>query len=507
MARLGDPQTLRHVGCLLSRPVPGSCAGDSDIVLACKGALVALQAYKDYLYPHPFASGGRETLLPGMDADETWGLLRRWFQGLRLWSPCFSGSRPQPVALSTAEWCDEVLRGIFNLVYALIEHYPSSELALSIRASSEFPRIAVQLLFGALTVDPIPLSPAIAVLVHPFWTEGTYAGRHAFTAMKECLRQYSSVDFVSVILARVIASIRKDSMLDDVAETHALVYVLLLLYEVRGERIRTSSSVKWLATCMIRLVEELEEYPLHSALALRVLDTEYVGRLLSLCILFVQEVAGLEGSGGWVLEGLKAGLLRAVVGVGRFGVLEERRSDHMLCLDYSSVLKEDCDRLFAVLVPHLLTPAVRRAVERDMRRTSPEQTSHLGAWDEWSEAVSLVREEADTYKSSAYGLGVHFTLRLDEGFVRHFAHHLLQLRSQLVEELRGLLTEENVVVVDCSQCLGEIRMGDRAEYRGYVFPDVPPGYEERDRVLVDCAKQKAIVWYWFKDSEQGPVLV
>ncbi|KAK7018065.1 hypothetical protein VNI00_018413 [Paramarasmius palmivorus] len=364
MAATGDPETLRQVGLLLGRPVPGSLDSEFTVVSACRGALVAFEAYTEFLQAHPLGRFERETCLPTMGSKESWGLLRRWMLGLQLWSPCFGGDRDKPPRLCTAEWLNRVLHGIFDLVYVLIERYSRTEIASLIRESFDFRRMAVQLTYGALTVETVSITPAVVVQVHPFWKEGAYAGMDTLCVLRDIVHQHPAVDFVLLILRRVVDITRSDSLLYEAAQLHALAYALLQLYDICGERVRACRAIRWLALCVRRVVDELAEYPLESVLALRALDTKVVGRLLSLCFQFVCEVAEMEGGGGWILEGLREGLLRGVINIGVFAALEECRSQHVLCLHYSSVLREDCDEVLASLVPHLLTPAVRGWWER-----------------------------------------------------------------------------------------------------------------------------------------------
>ncbi|KAK7025579.1 hypothetical protein VNI00_015872 [Paramarasmius palmivorus] len=397
MSQFGDSNTLLCVQELLSRDVPGSSDAALTVVSACRDAVVALEAYTVFLYPYPLGPGGRETCFPNMSADQTWGLLQKWFLGLQLWSPCFAGTRDRPSVLCSSKWFNRVLRTIFDLVYVFAQQYPRSNVAGLLRDSREYRRLALQLTYGALTVDGVELSTAVGVLVHGFWKESACAAVDTVSVLNQVIQQHKTVDLLSAILKRV------DLLLDSVPELHALAYLLLLLHQAHGEAARASRAVRWMAMCVYKVLKELDSFPIGSTMALRALDTVLVGRMLSLCFQFIREIAVGEGSGGWVLEGLHAGLLRAVMDIGVFVELEERRAEHVVCLQFSSVLKEDCDELLATLVPHLLTPAIRRVVQREMDDVALRVAPPLQSWLEWVDAVSLVVEEAAAFKASTYG--------------------------------------------------------------------------------------------------------
>ncbi|KAK7022754.1 hypothetical protein VNI00_016989 [Paramarasmius palmivorus] len=134
-ACVADPDTLQGVLQFLSAPIPGGAEDEGVVLQRCKGAAVALEVFTVYLHPYPFGQLHRVTTLPGLNAQQTYNCLLRWFCGLLLWSPSFVGSRMQPQAIMGTVWYNKVLNAVFDLVYVFIQHYPHTPLCRLLRVS------------------------------------------------------------------------------------------------------------------------------------------------------------------------------------------------------------------------------------------------------------------------------------------------------------------------------------------------------------------------------------
>ncbi|KAK7035557.1 hypothetical protein VNI00_011850 [Paramarasmius palmivorus] len=403
LARIGHSDLLVEVGRTLARKVPGSTDTESFIVSRCLQAVVALEAYCVYLRPSPLSAARAVVTFPGKSEAGTWGSLHKWFLGLHLWCPSFASSRSIPASLCSAIWYNRILHAIFDLARVFAEVYPGSDVSRLLKSSSDFARLTVQLTYGALLVDGAMLSAGVAVMIHPFWKAELFQGEELLRNLRTVLLVRPSVDFVGLAVGRVVTMSRDESVLDVVLEFHALVAVVLQLYEVRDAGVRLANAGKWFSLCMRKLVEELAHYPLGSPLALRSIDADACGRALCLVVQFMCELAGIAGGGRWVLDALRVGLLRAVMDVGAFVALEKRRSEYVISTEFRMDLVKECDELLCALVPHLLTPSIRRLVQKEMARGAPLGPEVLLSWGEWTDVVSTLGEVAVGYKTSIYG--------------------------------------------------------------------------------------------------------
>ncbi|KAK7021071.1 hypothetical protein VNI00_017560 [Paramarasmius palmivorus] len=390
LARMGDPFTLNLVKQILLVPVPGTADDPWTVVSRCTEVVAALECFTVYLHPYPFGQLHQYSNLPGMDGEQTWSTLLRWFRALHLWSGTFVGSRTLPRALSTSCWVDKMLNSIFDLVYVFLQHYPSSPIGRIVRSSADFRRICIQFLYGALFVSDSSLAPVVAVVVHPFWKGHCFERARVRPILEGIFAVQPRLGYLRVALGRFVRILQEESVLDNSAELHALAFVIVQMHEYMEVSLCCFDAARWFSRCMRAVLALLGGVDTLSTSLLVALELDVLGRLLSLCLRVVCPVVALQEGSGWVLDALKAGLLQAVMDIPAYVSVEKARARHTCTVDHSSSLLIKCNELLVSLVPHLLTPSILRLVRKQMRKLDTRRLDRvLEGWEAWCEEVAV----------------------------------------------------------------------------------------------------------------------
>ncbi|KAK7027398.1 hypothetical protein VNI00_015234 [Paramarasmius palmivorus] len=402
LARMGDPFTLDLVKLILSAPVPGTADEPWTVVSRCTEVVAALEAFTVYLHPYPFGHLHQYSNLPGMDGEQTWMSLVRWFRGLHIWSGTFVGSNSLPQALTTACWVDKMLTSVFDLVYVFLQHYPLSPVARILRLSADFRRLCIQYLYGALLVSESSLASVVAVVAHPFWKSSSFERDRVRPTLEGLFVVRPPLGFLREALGRFVRLLLGESVLDNSAELHALALIVVQMHEYMDLSLCSFNAARWFSRCMRTVLALLEGVDTRSTTLLVALELDVLGRLLSLCFRVVHPIVAMQEGSGWVLDALKAGLLRAVMDIVAYVSVEKARARHTRTVDHSSSLLKKCDDLLVSLIPHLLTPSILRLVRKQMLKHDPRRLRVLEGWAAWCEEVAMVYEVRFGYKCTSY---------------------------------------------------------------------------------------------------------
>ncbi|KAK7020588.1 hypothetical protein VNI00_017717 [Paramarasmius palmivorus] len=402
LARSSNPKALKSIRDMLDIPVPTESDPECIVASRCKQAVCALRAYGLYLLPSYYSNRRQITVLPGMNEAETWVLLWKWFLLLEVWGPSFGGIAAAPAFMKTADWYNDVIHAIFDLVFVLVHHHAKSSLTQLISGSESFIRFCVQVMFGALTVEKTSLYPVVAVMVHSFWKTEVYEAACLPQLIDSVMQDNPKIDFYVVTMKRFSDLVKVRTILPYVVELHALGVVLLQLYPLDRAKMLLLCAPRWFARCVSTVMKSLRRETEEGTTVSLSLDTESIGKMSILCFRFLLAVGGRGGSSGWVLEALNAGLFGALSSVKLFLGVEILRSRLTPVWTYRKDMISLGNALLDSLIPHLLTPSVLRSVKRDLDRYRDRDMSVLPSWSRWSEMVALVLEVYRRYKRSPY---------------------------------------------------------------------------------------------------------
>ncbi|KAK7032071.1 hypothetical protein VNI00_013440 [Paramarasmius palmivorus] len=402
MAAVSDPHVIRHVHRLLLQSTPSSRDTHSAVQSRCASALEALEVYSLYLFPAVDGSRPTELLFPGSTVAGTWEVLWKWFVVLELWSPSVGGGLSCPDGMRTSLWYDRVLHAIFGLVFVLIEHHSCSPLSLLVLRSEPFIRLCLRSLFGCLSVEGSTLHPVSSVMIHPFWRLDCFEGVRSDHLFGLVLRDDGNTDFVEKAMHSFTRILYRGSVLENLADLYAVGIAVVQLYSMTFTRVLLRRATRCMTDCVRVLLQEMRQTASRGPAYRVALDTDGIGRMLSLCIRFLTRVSRRDGSGGWVLGSLRAGLLRAIVELGFFLRTERVRAAFVPVIAHETKLAWECGNLLTSLVPHLLTPAILRLSFAIIRKNRSVDTVLAGAWAEWAESVARVRGVYVEYGDSRY---------------------------------------------------------------------------------------------------------